>query len=176
MWGTLAKVFGGSAAIVVGESFAMKSLELASTASFEVPALYPAVLLVNVVGSSFLMFNLGMSVGMSRSKYGVKYPKMYAEGDSEEAVKFNCIQRGHQQALETYPQFLACSLIGGLSSPVSVAFAGLLWCIARKAWANAYAEHGADGRYNSKWSLGIWYSLLFVKTAAIGTIVKMVLA
>jgi hypothetical protein len=43
-------------------------------------------------------------------------------------------------------------------------------------WANAYAEHGADGRYNSKWSLGIWYSLLFVKTAAIGTIVKMVLA
>lgn len=35
------------------------------------------------------------------------------------------------QALETYPQFLAYSLIGGLTAPVTVAAAGLLWCIAR---------------------------------------------
>eukprot|EP00873_Tetraselmis_striata_P022056 jgi/Tetstr1/442320/TSEL_030460.t1 len=175
MLAMLAKIFGGSAAVVAAESFVMKSLDLASTASFEVPALYPAVLLVNVVGSSFIMMKLGMKVGKARSTYDVKYPKMYAEGDSEEAVKFNCIQRGHQQALETYPQFLALSLIGGLSSPVSVATAGVFWCIARQAWADAYAEHGADGRYNSKWSFFIWYTFLFVKTAAAWTAIKMML-
>lgn len=49
---------------------------------------------------------------------------MYA--DSAEASKdkdkllFNCIQRGHQNALETYPVVLFTLLAGGLRHPVSV--------------------------------------------------------
>ena len=59
------------------------------------------------------------------------YPKMYAEGFSNEAKEFNCVQRSHQQALETYPQYLALSLIGGLRFPISSTVCGILWNLAR---------------------------------------------
>jgi hypothetical protein len=42
-------------------------------------------------------------------------------------------------------------------------------------WASAYAEGGPDNRYSSKWSFGIWYSLLFVKVAAASTALKMLI-
>ena len=91
---------------------------------------------------------------------------MYASGSSAEDTKFNCIQRGHQQALETYPSFVACSLAGGLSYPLVTAAAGAVWIVARMKWAAAYAEHGADGRYASAWSRFIWHSLLCVFATA----------
>ena len=52
-------------------------------------------------------------------------------GDSDEAKTFNCIQRGHQQALETYTSFVVLSLIGGLKFPVLSAMSGLVWGVAR---------------------------------------------
>lgn len=58
--------------------------------------------------------------------------RRYAAGDSENAVKFNCVQRGHQQALETYPMFLVLSIIGGIKHPVTTALAGVLWIHARR--------------------------------------------
>ena len=61
---------------------------------------------------------------------------MYAEGFSEHAREFNCIQRGHQQALETYPSFLILSLFGGLRFPVTAALGGVLWNYARLKWYN----------------------------------------
>ena len=39
------------------------------------------------------------------------YPKLYAEGFSESAKLYNCVQRSHQQALESYPQFLGTNVI-----------------------------------------------------------------
>ena len=36
-------------------------------------------------------------------------PAMYATGKDKKSVTFNCIQRGHQQALETFPTILASS-------------------------------------------------------------------
>jgi hypothetical protein len=96
---------------------------------------------------------------------------MYAEGFSQTAKDFNCIQRSHQQgephclvhffksfsffffffflacvallihlcvsssALETFPSFVALSLVGGLRFPILTAAGGLLWCVARLKWA-----------------------------------------
>lgn len=50
-------------------------------------------------------------VAFARREYGVAYPAMYAEGDSEGARTFNCVQRAHQNALETMP--LVGSCVGG---------------------------------------------------------------
>ena len=41
------------------------------------------------------------------------------------------VTSGHQHALESYPQFLALSLIGGIKFPISCAVGGLLWNYAR---------------------------------------------
>ncbi len=69
------------------------------------------------------MTYLGFKVGSMRKKLGVEYPAMYADrseaaGDKNKLL-FNCYQRGHQNALESYPQFLAFLLIGGIKYPVS---------------------------------------------------------
>lgn len=39
---------------------------------------------------------LAVRVAVARRKYEIKYPAMYAQGDSEQAHVFNCIQRAHQ--------------------------------------------------------------------------------
>ena len=115
---------------------------------------------------------LGFSVGGARSKFVEKaskdgdtdaesrfsYPKMYAEGFSDHARSFNCVQRSHQHTLETYPMVLAFSIIGGLSQPVTTALAGLLWIYARHKWSRGYATGDPKNRYEKSdgWGRHIW--------------------
>jgi len=149
------------------------------------------VILVNGVTSSFVVIGLGFMVGKARGACREKalkdgdadaearfsYPKLYAEGFSEEAKNFNCVQRGHQQALETYTQFVALSLIGGIRHPVLVTAAGLLWCYARVKWAQGYATGDPGKRYtNSKLAWHIWTTLIFVAAAAASTGIQLLLA
>ena len=121
---------------------------------------------------------------------------MYADSSTKEGRAFNCVQRGHQQALETYPQFLALSLIGGVQHPLLTTAAGAAWIAARLQWAKDYAEHGpgatsaapprsggasaptdvqptlrtgAEGRYNAKYSRFIWYSMIAGMVASLST-------
>jgi glutathione S-transferase len=70
------------------------------------------------------------------------------------------VQRGHQQALETFPSFMALSLVGGLRHPALTTLAGAAWIIGRMKWAEGYAEGGPEARYGSQWSRFIWYSLI----------------
>ena len=81
-----------------------------------IPKAFAGVIVVNIVGSSILLITLGLKVGLSRSKFKEKalkdgdtdaearysYPKMYAEGFSENAKKFNCIQRGINALYKDY--------------------------------------------------------------------------
>lgn len=96
------------------------------------PRAFGLVALVNVVGASFAVVALSFKVGKARTEYGVDLPAMYATGKDAKSIKFNCVQRGHQQALETFPMLLAASLVGGIRYPVSVAAFGLLWMKAGK--------------------------------------------
>jgi len=117
-----------------------------------VSQLYGGVVLVNVVGSSFMMMYLSFMPGAARKTFTEKakaagdkdaeerfsLPKLYAEGFSKEAKEFNCHQRAHQQALETYSNFVACSIIGGIRQPLLTSLAGLLYIVARVKWAKGY--------------------------------------
>ena len=114
---------------------------------------------------------------------------MYAAGTSKDALAFNCVQRGHQQAraccgavasacadvasalraqaLETFPSFLAVSLLGGLRHPYLVTLAGAAWIAGRLRWAACYAAGGPAARYGSVWSRFIWYGLVVNAAAAV---------
>eukprot|EP01034_Spumella_vulgaris_P026343 gene26343-32909_t len=97
------------------------------------------------------------------------YPKLYAEGFSVHAKQFNCVQRGHQQALETYTAYVVLSLVGGVRFPVTVTLAGLLWSIARLSWASGYATGEPSKRYDGFAARGIWSSLIMLFIAGLGT-------
>jgi uncharacterized MAPEG superfamily protein len=87
-------------------------------------------------------------------------------------VLTNCVLyplfRGSQQALETFPSYVAMSLVGGLRHPYAVAVTGVFWAIGRLRWATCYAEGGPEKRYSSAFAIFIWASL-FVSLAATGS-------
>jgi glutathione S-transferase len=110
--------------------------------------LFGLVILSNVIGSSFALIVLGTRVGRARKEYDVPLPVMYADAShGENGVKFNNVQRGHQNALETYSSYLALSLVSGLRFPVVTALLGVLYIAARIAWADGYRNGGAEARY-----------------------------
>jgi len=74
---------------------------------------------------------LAVRVAVARREYKVKYPAMYAEGSSPEANTFNCIQRGHQNALEYLPSVMALQMLMGLQYPVVAAALGAIWAVGR---------------------------------------------
>ena len=96
-------------------------------------------------------------------------PNLYVEGCTENAKRFNCIQRGHQHALESYTQYVALSVIGGLRFPIFTAANGLLWIYARRKWAEGYATGDPANRYANWAGKGIWFSLVFGLMATTGT-------
>lgn len=150
-----------------------------------IPRAYAAVLVANLVLSGFLLIYLGLQVASARTTYKEKaakdgdkdaeerfsYPKMYAEGFSQHAKQFNCVQRGHQQALETYTFFVVGSVIGGFKFPVTTALAGVLWLVARYVWARGYKTGEPSNRYQNFLSHGIWTSLLMVMATTLSTAV-----
>ena len=149
--------------------------------------LFGAVVIVNVVASSCMMFYLSFIPGMARKKFAEKakkngdehaderfaLPKLYAEGFSQEAKEFNCHQRAHQQALETYTNFVVCSIIGGIRQPIMTTLAGCLYIVARVKWARGYTTPGGDpmNRYKASggWGMHIWTSLLATVACAMST-------
>lgn len=158
----------------------------ASDSPLMVPKFGGLIILVNIVLSGLLLTYLGFRVGSARKRFIAKatkdgeekaeerfsYPNMYAEGNTTNAKLFNCIQRGHQQALETYTQFIALSLASGLRFPIVTALSGLLWCFARLKWADGYASGEPSQRYEHWASKGIWVSLISLLLGSIATSLK----
>mmetsp|Transcript_15974 Transcript_15974/g.11529 ORF Transcript_15974/g.11529 Transcript_15974/m.11529 type:complete len:193 (-) Transcript_15974:109-687(-) len=152
------------------------------------PRAYAGVVLVNIVGSSLGLIVLGGKVGGARKQFIEKakkdgdadaearfsYPKLYAEGFSDHAKKFNCIQRGHQHALETYTAFVTLSLIAGVKYPITATVGGLVWLAARFAWAGGYATGEPSRRYENLIAVGVWTSLFIQLAGTIGTIIAFV--
>ncbi|KAK9827409.1 hypothetical protein WJX74_000273 [Apatococcus lobatus] len=81
-----------------------------------------------------------IQVGAARRKYGVKYPKMYADGESKEAQNFNCIQRSHQNTSEQIGPVLVTQALLGLYHPITAASLGAIWAIGRIVYAVGYSS------------------------------------
>ena len=117
----------------------------------------------------FFLYNVwaGSKVSAARKQFGVPYPTLYAVPGTprvygpkesyeasylelpelisdEDAFRFNCIQRGHQNTLESASPVIALALVSwGL--PIIAGFAFLLWVVSRFLYLLAYSR-GPEGR------------------------------
>jgi len=96
------------------------------------------------------MWYLGERVAFARKRLGVDLPSLYA--DRSEALKdknkylFNCYQRGHQNALETWPIMLFMLFTGGIKHPLIAAAAGFVWSFGRIVYAWGYSSDSMSRR------------------------------
>ncbi|XP_020253377.1 microsomal glutathione S-transferase 3-like [Asparagus officinalis] len=112
----------------------------------EIPKEYGYVVLVLVL-YCFLNIWMSFQVGKARKKYKVFYPTMYAiESENKDAKLFNCVQRGHQNSLETMPVFFATILIGGFQHPLIATGLGLLYTVGRFFYFKGYSTGIPDNR------------------------------
>ncbi|XP_071800801.1 glutathione S-transferase 3, mitochondrial-like [Asterias amurensis] len=118
---------------------------------------------VVLVGSaSYVMLNyLGIKVSMARKKYEVEYPAMY----SDSQPLFNCVQRAHQNTLETYPQFLFFLAMSGIRFPRASAACGAVWILSRLSYAHGYytgePKKRMRGAYGYPAMLGLFGMTIF---------------
>ncbi|XP_054785433.1 uncharacterized protein LOC129291969 [Prosopis cineraria] len=88
----------------------------------------------------FLNFYVAAQVGNARRKYNVFYPTLYAsESENKDAKLFNCIQRGHQNSLETMAIFFMLMILGGLKHPCICAAIGVIYIVARYFYFTGYS-------------------------------------
>jgi len=81
---------------------------------------------------------LGGSVVVARIRYGVKLPNLYATSKDKDGVAFNCVQRGHQNFLETYAQLVLSVLFVATLRPNIAGVMLLVVAIARVFYARSY--------------------------------------
>ncbi|OAY75099.1 microsomal glutathione S-transferase 3 [Ananas comosus] len=114
--------------------------------AMEIPREYGYVVLVLVL-YSFLNLWMAFQVGKARKKYKVFYPTMYAvESENKDAKLFNCVQRGHQNSLESMPVFFVMLLVGGLQHPTIAAGLGFLYILARFFYFKGYSTGVPENR------------------------------
>lgn len=76
------------------------------------------------------------------------YPIMYAvESENKDANLFNCVQRGHQNSLETMPVFFATLIVGGFQHPLTAAVLGLVYTVGRFFYFKGYSSGVPENRY-----------------------------
>jgi hypothetical protein len=84
---------------------------------------------------------LGGSVVVARIQYGVKLPNLYATSKHKDGVAFNCIQRGHQNFLETYAQLVLSVLFVATLRPNIAGMMLIVVAIARVLYARGYRNN-----------------------------------
>ncbi|OJA16158.1 hypothetical protein AZE42_00020 [Rhizopogon vesiculosus] len=81
-------------------------------------------------------------VGRYRKRAGINYPQMYAEKaeaeGSEAALRFNCMQRAHQNTLESVPLVFLSTVVAGLKYPVLAAALCATYSAARIIYTVGY--------------------------------------
>eukprot|EP01123_Difflugia_compressa_P010641 TRINITY_DN3942_c0_g1_i1.p1 TRINITY_DN3942_c0_g1~~TRINITY_DN3942_c0_g1_i1.p1 ORF type:complete len:218 (-),score=14.25 TRINITY_DN3942_c0_g1_i1:186-779(-) len=88
---------------------------------------------------------MGFSVVKARGTFNVPWPNLYADKSHKYANEFNCVQRGHQQTLESVPMFMGMLFIAGKTYPVLTGICGSIWAATRILFLWDYAK-GAKKR------------------------------
>jgi glutathione S-transferase len=92
---------------------------------------------------------------------------MYAEGSSENAQNFNCVQRGHQNTLEALPLFLISQLLLASLYPLTAAGTIAFWTVGRIIYFLGYAKGDPNKRLPGAiicnlTQLGSWLALAYI--------------
>lgn len=162
---------------------------LPMVASF-LPAGYGLVIVVLTITYLWLTV-VGMTVGESRAKYialaekdGEKnvaeryeIPNLYAQGTSKHVQAFNCVQRSHQQILETFPGYVFTVLITGLEFPITAFVLASLWLYSRIVWVKGYMASSGQPmqRYSHPFAGFFWHSMLTLIVICVVVGVQLVL-
>ena len=84
------------------------------------------------------------------------------EGTSKHVRAFNCVQRSHQQILETLPGYFITVLVAGLEYPVAAFLFASVWLYSRMVWVKGYSASLGDPakRYSHPHSRLFWHCML----------------
>lgn len=136
------------------------------------PAAHPprSYVACSVAATALMTQFLAVKVALARREYGVPYPQVYATGDSQDAVTFNCIQRAHLNCLEYLPNALACQMVMGLQFPVAAAALGAGWTVGRLVYAAGYSSGDPAKRGPGSALAGVIYLGLIGGAAASGAV------
>ncbi|KAJ7819864.1 hypothetical protein B0H13DRAFT_2378124 [Mycena leptocephala] len=106
----------------------------------------------SMLSTVFLLTGQSITVSRYRKRAGINYPRLYADeaemAVSPAAIKFNCIQRAHQNTLENIPQVYLMTVLLGQTQPVLAASAVGLWVAGRVAYTVGYASGDPANRSN----------------------------
>merc|ERR1712187_107136 len=98
-----------------------------------------ALCFVPLALSWFMNFFLTWEVIRARKKYDVKYPHLYAPHGHKNKEQFDCVQRAHQNTLESWSMVMVTMFATALVYPVASATAGFLWVLGRFVYGFGYA-------------------------------------
>jgi glutathione S-transferase len=176
------KIFGFAILFSIGGILTEKALYVKIPSLSEPSSSFPSlprsfgIFVAILTAFNFWTITYGLNVGIARKKYKemaekhgekdteMRYnlPNLYVDGNTKPARAFNCVQRSHQQMIETLTQFNISAMLSALNYPVVAAFLALLHLISRKVWCRCYAgSEGEPGkRYDHSLSKHIWTSLL----------------
>mmetsp|Transcript_90676 Transcript_90676/g.189572 ORF Transcript_90676/g.189572 Transcript_90676/m.189572 type:complete len:161 (+) Transcript_90676:123-605(+) len=90
-----------------------------------------ALCFIPLAASWVLNFCLTLLVVRARHKYDVQYPALYAPPGHKDEIAFNCVQRTHQNTLESWAMVMITMLFCGLVFPITSAISGMLWVFGR---------------------------------------------
>merc|ERR1712217_20526 len=103
---------------------------------------YYELLFIPLAMSWVMNLFLTIQVSIARKRYDVQYPNLYAPANHpkpEAAYKFNCVQRAHQNTLESWSMVMVTMFATGLVYPVPAAAAGTTWVLGRFVYGFGYA-------------------------------------
>jgi len=109
------------------------------------------------LSSWFVLQYMGVGVMKARKRYNIEYPKLYASDSDANGKAFNCVQRGHQNTLENYPQFLLMLGLGSIKYPLISSIGGAIWLLGRLAYFHGYSSGRPEKRqYGSFAYIGLF--------------------